>query len=199
MASKRSIQKEKSPTTKCPQWADWQPKDFKPTHCTDLIRAMAQGRGMQTFCAQNNLTRQLFYTWINTYSDFKLSYEVGKLKCDEYLVNLLHDNKIEVKADGTTTLNVQIFRELKKTTREVNERKEAVMLVNLSGDTKTMMTSVLNALGAGLIELDDATSLANLIELNQRVGENSELMAKIEALELALKSGSSDHEFKEES
>jgi hypothetical protein len=198
MVSKRSIQKEKSPTTKCPQWADWQPKDFKPTHCTDLIKVMSKGKGMQTFCAQNNLTRQLFYTWLNKYSDFKLSYEIGKLKLDEYLLDLLHEYKIETATDGTTKMNVQIYREIRKATREAHEKREAVMHVNLGGDTKTMMTSVLNALGAGLIDLDDAAMLANLIETNQRVGENSELFAKVEQLEQALQSGVKQDEFKEE-
>jgi hypothetical protein len=181
------------------EWKDWQPKDFKPTHCTDIIRMMSKGGGPQTFCAQYNLSRALFYQWLTNYPDFKLSYEIAKLHCDQFLLKQLQDYCVEVDKDGIETLNIQIWKEQKKMVREVQERKEAVMQVNLEGDTKTMMTSVLNALGAGLIELEDATALANLIELNQRVGENSELMAKIEALELALKSGSSDHEFKEES
>jgi len=159
---------------------------------------MSKGKGMQTFCAQNNLTRQLFYTWLNKYSDFKLSYEIGKLKLDEYLLDLLHEYKIETATDGTTKMNVQIYREIRKATREAHEKREAVMHVNLGGDTKTMMTSVLNALGAGLIDLDDAAMLANLIETNQRVGENSELFAKVEQLEQALQSGVKQDEFKEE-
>jgi len=180
------------------EWQDWQPKDFKPTHCTDIIRMMSVGGGPQTFCAAYNLSRQLFYNWLALYPDFKHAYEIAKIKCDEFLLRQLQTYAVEVDKDGTEKLNIQIWREQKKFAREVQEKKESMTHVSLTGDTKTMMTSVLNALGAGLIDLDDADALARLIELNQRVGESSELMAKVEALELALQSGTTSNEFKEE-
>lgn len=187
----------KKPRQQTREWKDWQPKEFQPTLCTDLILLMAKGKGPQAFNAINNISRATFYRWLEEFPDFKLAYEVGKQKCDAYLLDLLHEYKIEAKADGTCTLNVSIFKEIEKAARRSPERREAAMVVK--GDTpKTMMTSVLQALGQGMIGLEEATEYAQLIELSQRVGETSELMQKVEELERALSGGATKDEFVEE-
>lgn len=187
----------KKPKKQVREWQGWEPKEFTPSHCVDLIKCMAKGRGFQHFASMNNLSRATFYRWVQAYPDFSLAYQIGKIKADDYLIALLDEYKIEIGVEGTEKLNIAIWKELQKVTRTAVDQKESTMLT-LSGSARTMMTSVLDALGQGLIELEEAERLAKLIETAQRITETSELMARIEELEQALTSGVKQDEFKEE-
>lgn len=180
------------------EWKDWQPKEFQPTHCTQLIKIMSEGKGIQAFNAANNLSQATFYRWIKEYPDFAIAYGIAKQKCDDYLLGLLHEYKIEFKADGAITLNVQIWKEIQKATRLVHEKKEMALGINLSGNHNTMMTSVLHGLMQGAIEIDEAQELAELIGKAQNIEERGELNQRVEELEKALSVGVAADDFKEE-
>lgn len=180
------------------EWKDWQPKEFKPTHCTQLIMLMSQGKGPQSFNAANNLSQATFYRWVKEYPDFATAYEIAKQKCDDYLLGLLHEHKIESKADGSVSLNMHVWREINKTSRLAHDKKETTLGVNLSGNHNTMMTSVLHGLTVGVIGIEEAQKLAELIGKAQDIEERGELVKRVEELENALKNGITVEEFEEE-
>ena len=175
----------------------WEPKEFLPTHCTQIIQLMESGKSYHTFCSENNLPSYTFFRWLNLYPDFKLAYHIGKIKFDEHMIDLLRQYQVEVKADGTETLNIQIYKELQKHSRQKPDQLESNSLLT-PDSPRTMVTVVLEGLQKGLYDTDEAVKLANLIETAQRVNETSELAKRIDEIEIALKGGTAVNEFKEE-
>lgn len=183
-----------------PCWKDWQPKEFKPTHCTQIIDMMSRGRGPQSFSSANNIGKTTFYQWVKDYPEFKLAYNIGKQKCDAYMLELLHENKVEVKIDGTSVLNMQVFKEIKKSTRCDYDKGESALhlLTTPDASPKTMMHVILCGVAQGLVGLEEADQMARLIETSQKIGDAADLIARVDQLEKMLEAGVKTDEFKEE-
>jgi len=192
---------EKKPKKQVREWQGWEPREFTPSHCVDLIQIMSTGRCPTAFNAKHNLSRAMFYRWVSEHRDFNLAYAIGKELSKNYLYGMLHENAVELHDPQgiTQKLNMAVWREIMKHQHQIPEAREASMqLAKVASGPKTMMTSVLEAVRAGLIDLEEAERLAKLIETSQKITETSELMAKIEALEAQLKGGASTDDFKEE-
>lgn len=193
---------EKKPKKQVREYKDWQPKPYKPEYCVDLLDVMARGRGIETFNSDKNISRQMFYNWLKEYSDLRLAYELGKEKAKKYMASMLHDYAIEHPGTkdeaGSPRLNMKAWSAICKYSHQLPDERMLNLPSLTEGDTKSKMAGVLNAVASGEITALEGQQLAQTLEVAQRITETSELFAKVEQLEQALQSGSSDEEFKEE-
>ena len=194
---------EKKPKKQVRSWKGFiEAREYKEEYCFDLIDIMSKGRGIETFNATHSIGRDTFFRWLKLYPEFGQAYLIGKDKARKYMQDMLHDYTIEHQGTkdeaGSPRLNMKAWQAIMKYSHDIPEQRLLSLPEISEGDMSSRMAGVLKAVASGELTALEGQQLAQTLEVAQRITETSELFAKVEQLEQALQSGSSDEEFKEE-
>jgi hypothetical protein len=76
---------------------------YKPEYCGRLIEYCAKGHTWNTFAAELNITRTLFYDWLDIHTEFAEAKEIADVKCEQYW------EKKALKG-GSKDFNTQVYK-----------------------------------------------------------------------------------------
>lgn len=187
---------------------DWNPKEYSPEKCVELISLMAGGKGTETFCSKNNISRNTFEDWKRKHKDFEQAFRVGKEKAKEYMVKILHDNMHDVTEEDETEsgkilrttkkFNMKVWNAIQRVSFAESEERELQKKVDPNATSGSQMSQILEGVKTGELNLTEAKKYADIIEVSARIKEVSDLTLRLTEIEKNLTVGIVDDDFKEE-
>lgn len=182
-------------------------KPYDPdTHPKRIVEIMAEGDGPAVFCAENNISFDIFRGWVKRHEEFANAYETAKAKGlkwwealgKKYLVTLKGE---ESEEKFNQTLWSMIMRNRFGYTEHRRVGVKAVAKIKLpkaESPHAEQFNKLIESMAEGNLTPHEAQQFGKLIESGAKIYEIQELQKRIEALENQMSKGAGKNEFVEE-
>lgn len=173
---------------------------YSESMCLEIIKMFSEGKTRSMFCAKHTICNDTFEKWRKRHPLFNRSCDIAHDKARAYY-DEMRDNhllsEIDLENKSMTGINHAVFNRMYNTRFNIPD-KRAVKVKGLgkAKDEQAMLKALMRAIEEGELTPDEAQKLAGIIEVSLKVGENTVLKSRLDAIEQANSLGVGEDGFK---
>ena len=154
------------------------PTKYKPEYCELLLQTCEEGGFIAHFCVKVKITRPTFYEWKDTYPEFAEAVQLGELISESLLMDKATDGMLN------TGFNSAVWSQVMRNKFGFTDQRKVGLDFTKCKTHEEKLEVIQERVRQGRLTTAEAKQWAEFVALGAKIEENTELRARLEALEV---------------